>query len=57
MGLVLRVPDGHAARMTLMPAVLAAWREVAADHPDGPQPPGSVEEAIAIYGPPADNAA
>lgn len=40
-------------RRALVPAVLAAWRELAEKYPGSPQPPASVEEAIAIYGTPA----
>lgn len=36
----------------LLPSVLAAWRDLAAADDRGPAPPASVEEAIAIYGPP-----
>lgn len=46
-------PDDLESRRQLVAAVLAAWRELAAAYPDEPQPPASVEEAIAIYGPPA----
>ena len=34
----------------LLPNVLAAWRQLAARHPGGPQPPASVEEAMVRYG-------
>lgn len=50
-GVAVRV-DLDAGHGALLPDLLDAWREVAALYPDAPQPPASVEEAIAIYGPP-----
>lgn len=38
-------------RAAALPALLQLWREVAERDPDGPEPPASVEEAYAIYGP------
>lgn len=38
-------------RAAALPAILDLWREIAAEDPDGPAPPASVEEAYAIYGP------
>lgn len=44
-------------RAALLPTILQLWREIAARDPDGPEPPASVEEAYAIYGPrPRDEA-
>ena len=42
---VLERPDP-----SLLPNVLAAWRELAARYPDGPRPPESIDDAVARYG-------
>ena len=43
-------------RFDRVPSVLTVWHKLAALNPDGPQPPASVEEAVAKYGPPPTTA-